>query len=111
MTARRERKRLGARSLAAVGAEGGKNRCQSALDRDPQLECKRDPLRVGSDGGGEALVFWLGRNDGIVAVVALNRGVNRQFPGGAFMRACAALGICQAFTSYSKPKGNADTTA
>ena len=27
----------------------------------------------------------------------------------AFMRACAALGIRQAFTSYSNPKGNADT--
>jgi putative transposase len=27
----------------------------------------------------------------------------------AFMRACAALGIRQAFTSYNNPKGNADT--
>jgi putative transposase len=61
-------------------------------------------------------------------LVALNRAVNRQFPGGiegrslslmadnrcqptslAFMRACAALGIRQVFTSYSSPKGNADT--
>jgi putative transposase len=61
-------------------------------------------------------------------LVALNRAVNRQFPRGiegqslnlmadngcqptslAFMRACAALGIRQAFTSYSNPKGNADT--
>src|SRR5918992_543051 len=29
----------------------------------------------------------------------------------AFMRACAAMGIRQAFTSYSNPKGNADTSA
>jgi hypothetical protein len=61
-------------------------------------------------------------------LVALNRAVNYQFPHGiegqrlslmadngcqptslAFMRACAALGIRQAFTSYSNPKGNADT--
>jgi putative transposase len=61
-------------------------------------------------------------------LVALNRAVNRQFPGGiegqnlnlmadngcqptslAFMHACAAMGIRQAFTSYSNPKGNADT--
>jgi putative transposase len=61
-------------------------------------------------------------------LVALNRAVNRQFPQGiegqslhlmadngcqptslAFMRACAGLGIRQAFTSYSNPKGNADT--
>jgi transposase InsO family protein len=61
-------------------------------------------------------------------LVALNRAVNRQFPNGiegqrlnlmadngcqptslAFLRACAALGIRQAFTSYSNPKGNADT--
>jgi putative transposase len=61
-------------------------------------------------------------------LVALNRAVNRQFPGGieghslnlmadngcqpaslAFMRACAVMGIRQAFTSYSNPKGNADT--
>ena len=27
----------------------------------------------------------------------------------AFMRACAAMGLRQAFTSYSNPKGNADT--
>jgi putative transposase len=61
-------------------------------------------------------------------LVALNRAVNRQFPHGiegqslhlmadngcqptslAFMRAGAALGIRQAFTSYSNPQGNADT--
>ena len=61
-------------------------------------------------------------------LIALNRAVNRQFPQGiegqglhlmadsgcqptslAFMRACAGLGIRQAFTSYSNPKGNADT--
>jgi putative transposase len=61
-------------------------------------------------------------------LVALNRAVNRQFPDGvrdwalnlmadngcqptslAFLRACAAMGIRQAFTSYSNPKGNADT--
>lgn len=61
-------------------------------------------------------------------LVALNRAVNRQFPDGiegrslslmadngcqpsalAFMRATAALGIRQAFTSYNNPKGNADT--
>ena len=61
-------------------------------------------------------------------LVALNRAVNRQFPHGiegqslnlmadngcqptslAFMRAGAGLGIRQAFTSYSNPKGNADT--
>jgi putative transposase len=60
-------------------------------------------------------------------LVALNRAINCQFPDGiegqgvnlmadngcqptslAFMRACAALGIRQAFTSYSNPKGNAD---
>jgi putative transposase len=60
--------------------------------------------------------------------VALNRAVNRQFPDGvhdralnlmaangcrptslAFLRACSAMGIRQAFTSYSNPKGNADT--
>lgn len=57
---------------------------------------------------------------------ALNQGVNRQFPQGvqglslmsdngcqptsvAFMKACATLGIAQAFTSYNNPKGNADT--
>jgi len=27
----------------------------------------------------------------------------------AFMKACATLGITQAFTSYNNPKGNADT--
>ena len=61
-------------------------------------------------------------------LVALNRATNRQFPDGvrdralnlmadngcqptslAFMRACAAMGIRQAFTSYNNPKGNADT--
>jgi putative transposase len=61
-------------------------------------------------------------------LVALNRAVNRQFPHGiegqglnlmadngcqpsslTFLRACAALGIRQAFTSYNNPKGNADT--
>jgi putative transposase len=61
-------------------------------------------------------------------LVALNRAVNRQFPAGiegqglnlmadngcqpsalAFMRACAAMGVRQAFTSSSNPKGNADT--
>ncbi len=64
-------------------------------------------------------------------LVALNKAVNRQFPAGirdaattelnlmsdngsqptstSFMRACAALGIKQAFTAYSNPKGNADT--
>jgi putative transposase len=59
---------------------------------------------------------------------ALDRAVNRQFPGGVqgeglrlmrengcqptsvtFMRACRTLGIHQAFTSYNNPKGNADT--
>ena len=61
-------------------------------------------------------------------LVALNRAVNRQFPDGvqghglnlmadngcqptslAFLRAGAAMGIRQAFTSDSNPKGNADT--
>jgi transposase InsO family protein len=61
-------------------------------------------------------------------LVALNKAVNRQFPDGArdkglklmadngcqptsasFMRACRAMGITQAFTSYNNPKGNADT--
>jgi putative transposase len=61
-------------------------------------------------------------------LVALNRAVNRQFLHGiegrslnlmadngcqptslAFMRACAGLGVRQAFTSYNNPKGNADT--
>ena len=58
----------------------------------------------------------------------MNRAVNRQFPDGiegrgvnlmadngcqptslAFMRACAAIDVRQAFTSYSNPNGNADT--
>jgi putative transposase len=61
-------------------------------------------------------------------LVAPNRAANRQFPVGvrgreprlmadngrqptslAFMRACPAMGIRQAFTSYSNPQGNADT--
>lgn len=61
-------------------------------------------------------------------LLALDMAVNRQFPEGAqgkglslmsdngcqptsttFMRACATLGIQQAFTSYNNPKGNADT--
>ena len=61
-------------------------------------------------------------------LVALDLAVNRQFPDGvrdralhlmgdngcqptalAFMRACATMGIRQAFTSYNNPKGNADT--
>ncbi len=63
-------------------------------------------------------------------LVALNKAANRQFPAGiresgvelnlmsdngsqptsiSFMRACRDLGIKQAFTSYSNPKGNADT--
>jgi len=61
-------------------------------------------------------------------LVALNRAVNRQFPAGiegqslylmadngcqptalAFMRACAAMGVRQAFTSYNNPKGTANT--
>jgi putative transposase len=61
-------------------------------------------------------------------LVALNPAVNHQFPHGIegqgvhlmadngyqptsldFMRACAAFGIRQAFTSYNNPKGNADT--
>ena len=33
----------------------------------------------------------------------------RQPTSLAFMRACAAMGIREAFTSYSNPKGNADT--
>jgi putative transposase len=59
---------------------------------------------------------------------ALERGVNREFSEGVrgnglhlmsdngsqptslgFMRACRALGVHQAFTSYNNPKGNADT--
>lgn len=61
-------------------------------------------------------------------LVALNKGLNRQFPGGArgmglslmsdngcqptaisFMKACRDVGVKQAFTSYNNPKGNADT--
>ena len=63
-------------------------------------------------------------------LAALNKAVNRQFPGGIreteielnlmsdngsqptsrlFMETCAGLGIKQAFTAYNNPKGNADT--
>ncbi len=63
-------------------------------------------------------------------LAALNKAVNRQFPGGirqmetelnlmsdngsqptgrSFMETCAGLGIKQAFTAYNNPKGNADT--
>lgn len=61
-------------------------------------------------------------------LAALDMAVQRQFPQGsrdqglhlmsdngcqptavAFMKACATLGITQAFTSYNNPKGNADT--
>lgn len=61
-------------------------------------------------------------------LVALNAAVQQQFPDGvkdhglslmadngcqptavAFMHACRAMGITQAFTSYNNPKGNADT--
>lgn len=61
-------------------------------------------------------------------LVALNKGVNRQFKDGArgqnlhlmadngcqptstaFMKACRDMGVKQAFTSYNNPKGNADT--
>ena len=61
-------------------------------------------------------------------LVALNASVQQQFPEGAkdqglalmadngcqptavaFMQACRAMGITQAFTSYNNPKGNADT--
>ena len=63
-------------------------------------------------------------------LLALNKAVNRQFPGGvremeldlnlmtdngsqptsrAFMETCSGLGIKQAFTAYNNPKGNADT--
>jgi len=61
-------------------------------------------------------------------LIALNKAVNRQFPHGvrghslnlmadngcqptsmSFMKACKAMGIKQAFTSYNNPKGNADT--
>jgi hypothetical protein len=44
-----------------------------------------------------------------------NRGLNLMADDGcqptslAFMRACAAMGIRQAFTSYGNPKGNAST--
>jgi transposase InsO family protein len=59
---------------------------------------------------------------------ALDMAVSRQFPEGvhgrglnlmsdngcqptsvAFMEACSAMGVHQAFTSYNNPKGNADT--
>ncbi|WP_243438497.1 IS3 family transposase [Fundidesulfovibrio soli] len=61
-------------------------------------------------------------------LAALNKAVNRQFSEGArgaalnlmsdngcqptsvsFMKSCRIMGINQAFTSYSNPKGNADT--
>jgi transposase InsO family protein len=61
-------------------------------------------------------------------LIALDRGLNRQFPHGVrdrqlhlmsdngsqptslkFMKACGVLGVHQAFTSYNNPKGNADT--
>ncbi len=63
-------------------------------------------------------------------LAALNKAVNRQFPGGiretaielnlmsdngsqptsrSFMETCSGLGIKQAFTAYNNPKGNADT--
>lgn len=61
-------------------------------------------------------------------LVALNAAVQQQFPDGAknrglslmadngcqptavaFMQACRAMEITQAFTSYNNPKGNADT--
>lgn len=61
-------------------------------------------------------------------LAALNHAVNKQFPDGvrghdlhlmsdngcqptsvAFMKACNAMQIKQAFTSYNNPKGNADT--
>lgn len=63
-------------------------------------------------------------------LVALNKAVNRQFPGGikdqdqypklisdngcqptsiGFMKTCSDLNIEQIFTSYNNPKGNADT--
>jgi putative transposase len=61
-------------------------------------------------------------------LAALDSAVQRQFPLGgrdhglhlmsdngcqptavAFLKACATLGITQAFTSYNNPKGNADT--
>jgi transposase InsO family protein len=85
------------------------------------------------EGGLRAVARWLGAQaeeepiDG--AFFCAHCGaVNRQFPDGvqghglnlmadngclptalAFMRACAAMGIRQAFTGYSNPKGNADT--
>ncbi len=59
---------------------------------------------------------------------ALEKGLNREFPGGvrghelklmsdngsqptslSFMKACSNLEVEQAFTSYNNPKGNADT--
>ena len=59
---------------------------------------------------------------------ALERGLNREFPGGvrgqglklmsdngsqptslSFMKACSNLEVEQVFTSYNNPKGNADT--
>ena len=75
----------------------------------------------------------VGHSDGLQAktwhwLVALNGAVQLQFPEGAkdqglflmadngcqptavaFMQACWAMGITQAFTSYKNPKGNADT--
>ncbi len=61
-------------------------------------------------------------------LIAVNRAVNRQFPEGArdqglslmadngsqptsraFLATCQSLGVCQTFTSYNNPKGNADT--
>jgi len=61
-------------------------------------------------------------------LAALNKAVKRQFPEGArgaalnlmsdngcqptsvsFMKACRIMGVNQAFTSYSNPKGSADT--
>jgi transposase InsO family protein len=61
-------------------------------------------------------------------LLAVEQGMAQQFPQGAqsqglslmsdngcqptsvaFMKACATLGITQAFTSYNNPKGNADT--
>ena len=67
-------------------------------------------------------------NQRLKGLVALNIGINRQFPQGArghdlhlmadngcqptaisFMRACRDMGVKQAFTCYNNPKGNADT--
>lgn len=61
-------------------------------------------------------------------LIALDMAANKQFPNGirgkqvclmsdngcqptatSFMKACANMGIKQAFTSYNNPKGNADT--